>query len=225
MEQNKIWDYFQNEGVDSFDGSYKRLGFLLKQCPEGSKVLNIGVGNAIFEQMALAKDIDIYTVDPNENAIAKLQKQIGLNKAKVGYSQQIPFENDLFDVVVMSEVLEHLDNVVLTSTISDVHRVLKQGGRFIGTVPYKENLLDQLAICPTCGEQFHRWGHIQSFDEKGLEKLLKQKFSLITLQVKLFINWKRLNFKGKVVSLLNYLVYVCGLKESGLNLFFEVKKV
>lgn len=224
MEQDKIWDYFQNEGVNSFEGSYGRLNFLIKQCGVNMKILNIGVGNGIFEKIALSNNIDIYTLDPSEKAIFNIQKKLGMQKAKVGYSQNIPFEDDFFDMVIMSEVLEHLDDSILIATISEVNRVLKQDGKFIGTVPYNENLSEQLVVCPKCGEQFHRWGHIQSFGEENLAVLLKKNFSNISLKPKMFINWNTLNIKGKMMAFINYLVYMINVKKSGLNLFFEARK-
>jgi hypothetical protein len=30
MQQEKIWDFFQGDGISSFDGSYSRLTFLSK---------------------------------------------------------------------------------------------------------------------------------------------------------------------------------------------------
>ncbi len=224
MEQDKIWDYFQNEGANSFEGSYARLNFLIKQCGVNMKILNIGVGNGIFEKIALSNNIDIYTLDPNEKAIFNIQKKLGMQKAKVGYSQDIPFEDDFFDMVIMSEVLEHLDDSILIATISEVNRILKQDGKFIGTVPYNENLSEQLVICPKCGEQFHRWGHIQSFGKENLAVLLKKNFSNISLKPKMFINWNTLNIKGKTMAFINYLVYMINVKKSGLNLFFEARK-
>jgi len=225
MEQDKIWDYFQNDGADSFDGSYNRLNFLINNCRENNvKVLNIGIGNATLENIALNKNIDIYTLDPSEKAILNIQERLGEGRAKVGYSQKIPFEDNFFDVVIMSEVLEHLEDNTLLATIEDVYRVLKKDGKFIGTVPYAENLVEQLVICPKCGEQFHRWGHVQSFNEKSLNSLLKRKFTQIYLKPKLFTNWKGLNNKGKTVAVINNIAYMFGIKKSGLNLFFEARK-
>ncbi|AFL69157.1 class I SAM-dependent methyltransferase [Sulfurospirillum barnesii] len=224
MNQNKIWDYFQNEGVHSFEGSKSRLAFLVKQFNPCDKILNIGVGGCFFERIALEKKIDVYSLDPNEKAINVLQQLVGNSKAKVGYSQSIPFENDFFDGVVMSEVLEHLSDEVLHTTISEVYRVLKVNGRFIGTVPYCENLLEQIVVCPDCGKKFHRWGHLQSFNERGLKKLLERKFLSLHVKPKMFISWKTLNWKGKVEAILKYLFFMLNVKKSGLNLYFEGQK-
>jgi len=223
IEQDKIWDYYQTEEIESFDGSYGRLNFLVKQC-KNKKVLNIGVGGGIFEKLALKNNIDVYSLDPSENTINIIKNLIGKDKAKIGYSQNIPFNNEFFDIVVMSEVLEHLEMETIKQTLQEVKRVLKNNGKFIGTVPYNENLKEQLVVCPNCGEKFHRWGHIQSFNEQNLSNLLLKFFPKVKVQKKMFISWNILNWKGKISTIINYIFYLINIKKSGLNLYFEAYK-
>lgn len=93
----------------------------------------------------------------------------------------------------MSEVLEHLTDDVLERTIVEVHRVLVAEGHFIGTVPARENLIDQATVCPCCGKKFHRWGHLQTFDPQRLRDLLGQLFVLKYLTERTFVSWNDLN--------------------------------
>jgi hypothetical protein len=87
----------------------------------------------------------------------------------------------------MSEVLEHLATDVLDATLGEVKRVLKPDGRFIGTVPANESLSDNQAICPRCGEVFHRWGHVQTFLPLRLRELLQSHgFEVRLMQVRCF---------------------------------------
>ena len=134
MNQDAIWDYFQNEGVANFDGSEARLSYLVKKIAPGSRVLNIGVGSGVFERLGIARGIDIHCIDPSKRAIESLKEKLGIGeRARVGYSQEIPFGDHYFDVVVMSEVLEHLTDDVLERTIVEVHRVLADasGGGYL----------------------------------------------------------------------------------------------
>jgi hypothetical protein len=55
------------------------------------------------------------------------------DRAKVDYAQSMPFTDHQFEVVVMSEVIEHLTGEELHVTLKEVFRVLKSKGRFIGT--------------------------------------------------------------------------------------------
>jgi SAM-dependent methyltransferase len=50
-----------------------------------------------------------------------------------GDARALPFPDDTFDVVITSEVLEHVQDDV--SAIAEMVRVLKPGGRFAATVP------------------------------------------------------------------------------------------
>jgi len=224
MNQDKIWDYYQNEKVDSFNGSHPRLKYLVNQFKKGYKVLNIGVGGAVFEKLAHEYGLIVYSLDPSEKSIVNIQQLFGESRGKVGYSQNIPFDDNFFDGVVMSEVLEHLNVDVIEDTLREVNRVLKSNALFIGTVPYKENLDEQIVVCPKCGEKFHKWGHIQSFNENKIYSLFQQNFTNIVCKPKMYIAWNTLNNKGKVTSFINYLFYVVGVKTSGLNLYFQGKK-
>ena len=157
VDQGKIWEHFQNEGIDSFSQSRGRLEFLVRRLAPGLRVLNIGVGNGTFEALSLRKGLDVWSLDPSERAIARLRQELALGeKAQVGFSQNIPFPDEHFDAVIMSEVLEHLDDLVLEATLSEIHRVLRRDGMFLGTVPARENLADSHVVCPHCAHQFHR---------------------------------------------------------------------
>ena len=50
-----------------------------------------------------------------------------------GDATRLPFPDDTFDVVITSEVLEHIQDDV--TAISEMVRVLRPGGRFAATVP------------------------------------------------------------------------------------------
>jgi 2-polyprenyl-3-methyl-5-hydroxy-6-metoxy-1,4-benzoquinol methylase len=109
MDQEKIWDYFQTTGVAAFSHSTERLRFIARKIRPGTRVLNIGVGNGHLEALILQQRGEVWSLDPSGDAIKRLQETHAVgDRAKVGYSQSISFEQDMFDVVVMTEVLEHL---------------------------------------------------------------------------------------------------------------------
>ena len=56
MEQDKIWDYFQNEEIESFEGSYGRLAYILKNC----KNKNIKTNRSKAKKQLIAT-IDFFT--------------------------------------------------------------------------------------------------------------------------------------------------------------------
>lgn len=226
--QEKIWEHFQNEGIDSFSQSRGRLEFLVRQLSPATRVLNVGVGNGLLESLVQAKGVDIWSLDPGERSIERLRQSLGVGeKAQVGYSQAMPFADAHFDAVVMSEVLEHLDDVVLDATLDEVHRVLKEGGVFIGTVPAREDLAESLIVCPDCGLQFHRWGHKSSFDIDRLSAILATRFFVDKVSERFFIDWESVGWGRKLQGLIKKFLSWRGIGTYGIcrNIFFSAKKL
>jgi len=174
MRQDRIWEHFQNEGVGSFDGNRGRLHWLARQIRPGERVLNIGLGNAAFETFAQQRGAEVYCLDPDPRAVARAAADLGLgSRAMAGRSDAIPLPDRHLDVVVMSEVLEHLTEAELAATLREIRRVLRPRGRFLGTVPAFDDLAANMVVCPHCAGRFHRWGHLRSFDSAQLELTLR----------------------------------------------------
>jgi SAM-dependent methyltransferase len=87
--------------------------------------------------------------------------------ADVGH---LPFSGALFDVVVCSEVLEHVfDN---RAAVAELARVLKPGGDLVVTVP---RFLPE-RVCWALSEAYHRepGGHIRIYRKEELLNLLEE---------------------------------------------------
>jgi len=225
--QDKIWDYFQNEGIESFSQSRGRQEFLVRRIPRGICVLNIGVGDGSLEIMAAANGVDIWSLDPNKRAIDRLREILNLGeKAQVGYSHKIPFPNEYFDCVVMSEVLEHFNDDILEASLDEVYRILKSNGLFIGTVPARERLKDQQVVCPRCGNHFHRWDHKRSFDTNTLTQVLSTRFVVRNSMEKFFIDWESVGCWRKIQGLVKMFLSWLGIGTYGIcrNIYFEAYK-
>ncbi|MCJ8345951.1 class I SAM-dependent methyltransferase [bacterium] len=224
-QQDVIWDYYQNKREETFSENKGRLDYILDNIQKGKVVLNIGIGDGYFEKVAKEK-VKIYCLDPSEESINSLISSLSFTnlEAKMGFSTKIPFDNAFFDVVVMSEVLEHLSEDDLRQTLLEVQRVLKTGGQFIGTVPSNENLAENVVICPSCTHEYHRWGHQLSFSALDLKGILSTKFEVIKLIDRPFINFKGRNLFGKIKGFFRIFLYVTKLFPLYGNLFFIVKK-
>lgn len=224
MDQTKIWDHFQNceASGDIFASARPRYELLARRIAPGMRVLNIGVGRGGLEALLQKKGAIVSCLDPSEAAIDRLRKEYALGEsAKVGFSQAMPFPDSQFDVVVMSEVLEHLANDILTATLAEVRRVLKKDGKFIGTVPADENLADNHVMCPHCGQSFHRWGHLQSFSEGRLCKMLAEQFKNVNVFRHFLGDPRALNWKGMIVWAFKKMAVSLGIKGSGESFSFS----
>lgn len=227
MNQNAMWNYYQQEMPEVIFGqNMSRLEFCAHKIQKRSaRVLNIGVGNGFFEEVASNLGMDVHTLDPDEHSIQALQQRLQLGaKAKVGYCQAIPFDTQYFDAVVISEVIEHLSEEDTIQTLEEIARVLVPGGQLIGTVPANENLALQYVLCPHCGELFHRWGHLQSFDVKKMRATLMPYFEIQEVGERVFVTWSALNTKGKFVSGVKLMLLHLGIHGSGEVMFFSALK-
>ena len=81
-----------------------------------------------------------------------------------GSAYNIPFPDNFFDLVICSEVLEHLHEY--NDAVREMHRVLKPGGKLYASVPasWPEK------ICWNLSKDYQNQpgGHLRIFDQKGL---------------------------------------------------------
>ena len=225
MDSHRIWHHFQNAAPEVFQQADGRIRFLLRQLSlrvkPGAALLNVGVGDGLFERLATQAGLTAYSLDPDAESIARLANN---GYARVGGLESIPFSSDKFDAIVVSEVLEHLSDDSLARALPEINRVLSAGGLIIGTVPASENLAEQLTVCPCCGEKFHRWGHQQSFDADRLRALLSEQFVVLFIKEKFLAPWNYLDRKGKAVCVIKNSLLRFGVTWPGASLYFAATK-
>ena len=225
LSQDVIWDCSQNEGIECFVGRLARLRCIARRLEPNARVLNIGIGAGFFEKEALARSIEVHSLDPKARAVQQVKELLGgAGRAKVGYCQEIPWPDGFFDRVVMSEVLKHLADDSLGETLTEVHRGLSAGGLFCGTVPAREHLHEQVVVCPCCGSRFHRWGHLQSFDCRRMLSLLEREYDVIKVSERDFVTWRTLNWKGRIRGAMRIMLRALGAHGSGETIYFYAMK-
>ncbi len=102
------------------------------------KILDVGCGDGFYIHIVskLGQKIEIIGVDTDDNALRSARKNlpklksIKLIKASI---LRLPLESESFDIVIISEVLEHLDSDLLG--LKEVRRVLKRDGMVLISVP------------------------------------------------------------------------------------------
>ena len=227
MNQDAIWDHFQNEGVAAFSQAGPRVEYLVGQLKLGERVLDVGVGSGALAMLASEKGMEVWALDPSSRSIDKLRSSLGLGeRAQVGYSQAIPFADEQFDTVIMTEVLEHLDDEVRKRTLEEVQRILRPGGRFIGTVPAREKLEQAEVVCPSCNHHFHRWGHQASFDVQSIREFLAQALLVETVRERFFNEWHSVGWGRRLTGLLKRFLSWRGLGTYGQarNIYFAARR-
>lgn len=104
----------------------KRFGL-----PKTARILNVGSGTGGLTPV-LAQYGRVSNVDVSPHAV-KHTKAKGYGETRLFDGLKLPFNGPIFDVVVATDVLEHIADD--GAALQDWARVLKPGGRVILTVP------------------------------------------------------------------------------------------
>lgn len=223
--QVELWSHFQTVRPEAFRGAAKRLDSLIRLAEKhshGRSLLNIGCGDGYLERSAQQRNWSVVSVDPDAKSVAALKAR-GID-ARCGRIESLPVESDSLDVVLCTEVLEHLTPESLEAGLAEIRRVLKPAGLLIGTVPYRENLVENEVFCPDCRKTFHRWGHHQSFDEARLASLLGTHFEVRSVRPRYFPTWSMYNWKARLLWSARYAFALFGNYGRDANLLFMAAK-
>jgi ubiquinone/menaquinone biosynthesis C-methylase UbiE len=110
----------------------------IKECiPAKSKFLDVGCG-AGYSLMRAYEDLGCIVegidADPRSHGVGRFVKDLVKDVPIIkGFAENLPFDNNTFDVVYSSHVLEHVNNE--DKAISEMRRVLKNNGVLIIGMP------------------------------------------------------------------------------------------
>jgi len=129
-------------------------------------------GGALTE---MVKGVAWHGIDVDPKAV-EVAKRRGIPCREADFSLGLDLKSSAFDVVMMTEVLEHLPFPPIT--ISEVHRVLKQNGLFFGTVPLDYHLHRRWRVMRGMRLEADPT-HIHSFSYTELDEMLHHFFDAV----------------------------------------------
>ncbi len=148
---------------------YETIFHLLK-IKDNARILDIGAGGGIAWHFVKGKAPSYLPLDIAITNLREIRKKDPERIDPVsGDVYHLPFRKNTFDIILMTEVLEHLDNP--EKALQSIHGILKEDGQFVLSVPYKEKLVYHL--CIHCNKPTPANAHLHSFDEQILKELLK----------------------------------------------------
>jgi len=137
----RIADYYDNflasepgkySSFDEFWARYVPVLSYLKKYSLAINILDVGCGTGIAAEK-LKIFGTVYGLDISPKSIDQARKYNRCDKCYVGIAEELPFDNDLFDVVICTEVIEHLLDPA--KALSEFNRVLKYDGSLIISTP------------------------------------------------------------------------------------------
>ena len=115
-------------------GQDRRLNLIRQYAPlEHARVLDIGCGIGTYVEKFRALEAQAYGIDVDLDKLTRANHTKGLDSVVLSVSEALPFEQDLFDAVLLHEVIEHVDDD--RQTICEAQRVTKSGGVVVVFAP------------------------------------------------------------------------------------------
>ena len=164
------FDYFEErKGATEHDERRVREYIISKIPKNVNSILDVGCGKGWVAKEFLSKGKTVVSLDISVTNPAIVNKLYSNPKhfAIAADSFNLPFNDNSFDCVIASEIIEHVYDPV--GFIKELFRVVKKGGGLVITTPYKEKIIYYL--CIHCNQKTPANAHINSFDEKKLESL------------------------------------------------------
>lgn len=132
------------------------------------KVLDWGCRHAVDAcviKMVFGNKVELFGCDIEEVPYKAFFDFSNLNYTTILHPYRLPYEDDAFDTIVGSGVLEHVPSD--TESLKEIYRVLKPGGHFIITfLPNKFSYTE--ALSPVLGGTSHR----RKYTVKGIKTAL-----------------------------------------------------
>lgn len=162
---DEFYDRVYSAGRRCNDEEKNRIMTIIQMIPNDvDSLLEIGCGDGRIINNLKNKYENIYGMDISNEAL----KNVKTPKIK-GRIENIPFPDNSFDIVLCSEVLEHLPNTIYEKALKELQRVAKK--YILISVPNEENLQIGNVKCPQCASSFHVYGHLRSYSLSHMKDL------------------------------------------------------
>lgn len=191
-----------------------------KLIKNNSKVLDVGSGDGSFPKYCERNDF--YLLEGNIETVKYLEKDF--SNVVYGRIPKIPFENEFFDLIHCSHIVEHLQPEELYEFLKEINRTLNVGGHLVISTPLLwEGFYNDLS-------------HIKPYNPRVFQKYLckgdginpsreavSEEFHVIDLKYRYRDNYERfnvVNFKPKNIINKVFHSMIMRLKNNGL-IFLE----
>lgn len=148
--------------------------FLSQTKVKQPKILDVGSSGGFFLKAAKDLGAEVYGIEPSEKAANYCAKRFGIEEVQVCIYENADFQDEHFDIIHSSMVIEHLLNP--KHFVEWAKLKLKKGGLFICEIPNEFNKFQKIA---TEHLKHEDWfvaypDHLNYFNEAYLRSLMTE---------------------------------------------------
>ncbi len=173
------------------------------------KILDIGCGDGVLSNLlSNEKKFKVYGIDLSKKAIDLAKERANKEiEFSTGSAYELAFEDNYFDVIVASDVIEHLADV--PKFMSEIKRVLKKDAILVLDTPIRYSKFPSTKY------------HVIEWFEEDYQSLIKEYFSNSFFYKSHPIAFRELYENFRLYRILLYLLSFIPLTSSGFNSKFK----
>jgi len=195
-----FYDYQARSGIEGkcgiWIGNRVKINYVYKKIKKYIKnartACEIGFGEGYLLRMLHNSGLKVVGIDISNYLVNELGNRFNRDGFDIeliqGDISKIELEEDKFDLLFCLDVLEHIPDI--KEAIKNIKKLLTNDGLLVGTLPFRENVHENMVMCPNCKCEFHRFGHYHSFEKmEELKQLLGSEFEILEIdEVLIFQN-------------------------------------
>lgn len=164
--------------------------FWAQGLPSGAHILDLGAGVGRHALWLAAQGFTVTALDSASYGLGEIDK-VGGVETVLARMDTLPFQDRAFDHILSWNVIYHGDEDVLLRTISEIRRVLKPGGTYLGTMLSKRRLPHERSNYQ--GREISRNAWV--FDAPGTDKMHPHYFCSAAELIALFSGFEVLGLR------------------------------
>lgn len=168
--ENEVAEIIQSSKIKTFE---RRLHEIQKYVRRG-RILDVGCAAGYFLECAQSKGFEPYGVELSDSFFKEAQRKLGDGIYR-GTIQDLPCENNFFDVITLFDLLEHVKDPI--STLQRCRKILVPNGILAAVLPNTSSLTARLM---RKNWMHYKDEHLFYFSKKTISAILQQEsFNLI----------------------------------------------